>query len=240
MTTYVLVPGADGRAWFWHRLVPEVQARGHRAVAVELPQDDSAGLAEYADAVVRAVDEPRDGLVLVAQSLAGFTVPLVCERLAVDALVLVNAMVPVFGESAGQWWENTGQGAARSAKAVRDGRGPDPAFDVLVDFFHDVPPEVTERALAEEVGGPSPTLFAEPWPLRTWPEVPTRFLQGREDRFFPIEFQRRVVQERLGITVEETPGGHLSALSHPAELAELICRPPTAAADREDRGHPAS
>jgi pimeloyl-ACP methyl ester carboxylesterase len=226
VATYVLVPGADGRAWYWHRVVPELQARGHRTVAVDLPQDDSAGLADYADAVLRAVPERSDGLVLVAHSLAGFTAPLVCERSTVDALVLVNAMVPVFGESAGQWWENTGQGAARSAKAVRDGRGPDPEFDLRVDFFHDVPPEVTEQALAGPVGGPSAALFAQPWPLRTWPTVPTRFLQGREDRFFPVEFQRRIVQERLGITLEETPGGHLSALSHPAELVEAICRPP--------------
>ncbi|GAA5021418.1 alpha/beta hydrolase [Kitasatospora paranensis] len=237
MATYVLVPGADGRAWYWHRVVPELQARGHQVVAVDLPQDDSVGLAEYADAVVRAVGGRSDGLVLVAQSLAGFTAPLVCERLTVDGLVLVNAMVPVFGESAGQWWANTGQAAARSAKAVRDGRGPDPEFDLRVDFFHDVPPEVTEQALAQELGSPSATLFAQPWPLRGWPAVPTRFLQGRDDRFFPVEFQRRIVQERLGITLEETTGGHLSALGHPAELAEAICRPPVGGGRSPVAGH---
>lgn len=124
MATYILIPGADGRAWYWQRLVPELHARGHQAVAVDLPQDDSAGLAQYADAVVQAIGDRRDGLVLVAQSLAGFTAPLVCERVAVDQLILVNAMVPKYGESAGQWWENTGQAAARSARAVQDGRGP--------------------------------------------------------------------------------------------------------------------
>ncbi len=193
-------------------------------VAVDLPQDNSAGLAEYTDAVVRAIGERRGDLVLVAQSLGGFTAPLVCERVPVDQLILVNAMTPRYGESAGQWWENTGQAAARSARAVRDGRGEHPEFDLRADFFHDVPAEVTEQALAAEVGGPSETLFTEPWPLASWPDVPTRFLQGREDRFFPIEFQRRIVAERLGLTVEETPGGHLSALSRPVELAELICR----------------
>jgi hypothetical protein len=37
MATFVLVPGAGGQAWYWHRLVPELEARGHRAIAVELP-----------------------------------------------------------------------------------------------------------------------------------------------------------------------------------------------------------
>ena len=31
---------------------------------------------------------------LVAQSLGGFTAPLVCDRVPVDLLVLLNAMIP--------------------------------------------------------------------------------------------------------------------------------------------------
>jgi pimeloyl-ACP methyl ester carboxylesterase len=52
--------------------------------------------------------------------------------------------------------------------------------------------------------------------------VPTRVLVGRDDRFFPIDFQRRVARERLGITPDEMPGGHLVALSRPTELAERL------------------
>lgn len=48
------------------------------------------------------------------------------------------------------------------------------------------------------------------------------FLQGRDDRLFPLDFQRRVVTDRLGIEVEEVPGGHLVALSQPATLADRL------------------
>jgi alpha-beta hydrolase superfamily lysophospholipase len=79
MTTYVLIPGVGGVAWYRHLLVPELRERGHEAVAVDLPaDDDSAGLSEYADAVVGAIGDRTD-LVVVAQSLGGFTAPLVCE-----------------------------------------------------------------------------------------------------------------------------------------------------------------
>jgi len=54
--------------------------------------------------------------------------------------------------------------------------------------------------------------------------VPIRFLQGRDDRFFPVEFQRQVVRDRLGITIDEMPGGHLVALSQPEELASRLER----------------
>ncbi|WP_433893593.1 alpha/beta fold hydrolase [Streptomyces sp. CA-111067] len=228
MTTFVLVPGADGTAWYWHLLVPELRAHGHRAVTPDLPSEEGAGLVDFADAVVAAVEasppDAGDPLVVVAQSLGGFSAPLVCDRLPVEEIVLLNAMVPVHGESAGEWWVNTGQAAARSAYAEEIGRGPDPEFDPLAEFFHDVPPEVAEQAMAAEPRPVPSTFFADPWPLERWPAVPTRFLQGREDRLFPLEFQRRVVRERLGIEVEEIPGGHVPALGHPKELAAALLR----------------
>ena len=82
MTSFVLVPGAGGMAWYWHRMVPLIRAAGHEPIAVDLPGDDSqAGLASYADIVIRAIAE-RSDVMLVALSLAGFTAPLVCARMS--------------------------------------------------------------------------------------------------------------------------------------------------------------
>jgi pimeloyl-ACP methyl ester carboxylesterase len=70
----------------------------------------------------------------------------------------------------------------------------------------------------------SGTPFEKPWPLERWPAVPTKILIARGDRFFPAEFQRRVARDRLGITPDEMPGGHLVALSRPGELADRLER----------------
>ncbi|GAA3001228.1 alpha/beta hydrolase [Streptosporangium longisporum] len=227
MTTYVLIHGAASGSWYWHLLEAELRARGHDVVAPDLPcDDDSAGLSEYADAVVEAVGD-RTGLVVVAQSLGGFTAPLVCERVPVELLVLLTAMIPSPGETAGDWWAATGWERARRERDERDGRAPD---DDIALFLHDVPP-----ALAAEAGrrgrDQSATPFTEPWPLTSWPAVPTRFLLCRDDRFFPAEFTRRVVRERLGIVPDEMDGGHAVALARPRELAdrlEAYTRPGTA------------
>jgi pimeloyl-ACP methyl ester carboxylesterase len=218
---YVLVPGAGGSAWYWHRLEPELRQRGHDVVAVDLPaDDDNAGLAEYAEAIVRAAGR-RTNIVLVAQSMAGFSAPLVCGRIPVSLIVLLNAMIPKPGETAGDWWANTGQARAKSEKDVRDGRPADAEFDVFLYFLHDLPQDVVD-ASAEHNQAQSETPFGEPWPLDAWPDVPTRVVVASDDRFFPAEFQRRVAQERLGITPVEIPGGHLVALSRPKELADLL------------------
>jgi pimeloyl-ACP methyl ester carboxylesterase len=221
MTTFVLIPGAGGAAWYWHRVEAELRGRGHDVVAVDLPAaDDAAGLPEYTDTVVAAMGDSSGDIVLVAQSLGGFVAPLVCAQVHVDLLVLVAAMVPAPGESAGDWWANTGQPEAAREQAERDGRGPD-ADDWKATFFHDVPPEVIAEA-AERQPGQSGTPFEQPWPLERWPDVPTRFLLCRDDRLFPAAFQRRVVRQRLGIVPDEMDGGHLPALSRPVELADRL------------------
>jgi pimeloyl-ACP methyl ester carboxylesterase len=219
MSVFVLVPGAGGAAWYWHRVVPELRARGHEAVAVDLPgADESAGLPEYADAVAEAIGGRQD-VVLVAQSMGGFTAPVVCARIPVRLLVLVNAMIPLPGETPGAWWDNTGWEPARIA-AARAGGYP-AEFDLATYFMHDVPAEIV--ATGEGHNFPEADIaFGQPCAIERWPDVPTRVLAGRDDRFFPLEFQRRIAGERLGTAVDSVPGGHLVALSRPAELTDQL------------------
>jgi hypothetical protein len=219
MTTFALIPGAGGLAWYWHRVVPLLAAAGHEAIPVDLPgEDESAGLPEYASLVADSVGD-RDDVVLVALSLGGFTAPLVADRRPVSGLVFVNAMIPVPGETPGDWWANTGQPEARAEAAAAGGYGTE--FDEAVYFLHDVAPEV----LADAQGPPRPeadAVFRSPCEFTRWPDVPIRVAVGAEDRFFPAAFQRRVAMDRLGVTADLLPGGHLIALAQPAALADYL------------------
>lgn len=221
MSTYVLIHGAGSDSWYWHLVAPRLRALGHEVVAPDLPcDDDTAGLSEYADVVVDAIGDHTD-LIVVAQSLAGFTAPLVCDRLPVKLLVLLAAMTPAPGEPPGEWWANTGHQRALKEQEQLDGRRGG-EFDAREVFFHDVPAEVTLSVFARGVRRQSGTPFGAAWPLDAWPDVPTVFLLCRDDRFFPAPFQRQVVAERLGITPDEMDGGHLPALARPAELVDRL------------------
>jgi pimeloyl-ACP methyl ester carboxylesterase len=217
---FVLVPGAGGMRWYWHRVVPLIRAAGHDAVAIDLPGEDRrAGLETYADIVSREIADQSD-VILVAQSLAGFTAPLVCIRAPVRMVIFVNAMIPRPGETAGEWWGATGAVDAREQAAARGGYAVE--FDVATYFLHDVPPEVL-HAGPERPREEAETTFGEPCRFERWPDIPIHVLSATDDRFFPIEFQRRVARERLGKQVDELPGGHLVALSNPEGLtARLI------------------
>jgi pimeloyl-ACP methyl ester carboxylesterase len=225
MTTYIMVPGAGGQAWYWHRVAPLLGAAGHAAVAVELPAgDESAGLAAYTAAILATAEEAgvESGCVVVAQSMAGFSAPQACTGLGASRLVLVNAMIPLPGERLGDWWDNTGQSAAAAAKERADGRDPDAEFDPFEIFFHDAPAEVVDAAKSMPPPAQTDRPFADVWPLEAWPDIPTVVISSADDRFFPFDFQCRVSRERLGITPESLPGGHLPALTCPDLLVERL------------------
>ena len=211
MATFALIHGAGDVGWYWHLAERALRERGHDAVAPDLPcDDDSAGLWDYADTVADAVGDRRK-LVVVAQSAGAFTAPLVCERVPVELLVLVAALVPKPGEAPRDWWTNTGYEPLPGEWSG----------DVRAIFYHDVPAELADEAL-RRTRAQSDTTAEAPWPLAAWPDVPTRFLLCRHDRLLPPDFLRRVVRERLGIEPDEIDAGHCVALSRPRELAERL------------------
>jgi pimeloyl-ACP methyl ester carboxylesterase len=208
MSTFVLIHGGGGSYRDFELLEPELRRRGHDVVAPDLPIDDpAAGLAEFTQTVVDAVGDRRD-LVVVGHSYGGFTAPLVCARLPVRLLVFLAGMIPAPGEKPGDWWTNTGFEA------------PEGLGDAET-FYTGVPADVA--ALALSYGRPQVSAESDqPWPLDALPDVPTRVLLCRDDRFFPPDFQRRIARERLGLEPDEIDGAHCVATSHPVELAERL------------------
>jgi hypothetical protein len=133
-------------------------------------------------------------------------------------------MIPRPGETAGEWWENTGHAEAIADLLERHGGLPDWGPEAIQEvFLHDVDVEVA-RANERYSGAPGAGMFSEPWPLDVWPDLPTGVLAPREDRLFPLAFQRRVARERLGVEVDVMPGGHLPMLARPHELAGRLVR----------------
>ncbi|MFF3755646.1 alpha/beta hydrolase [Streptomyces sp. NPDC002185] len=210
MRTFVLIHGAGDSAWSWHLVEAALRERGHEVVAVDLPsEDETATWNEYADTVVEATAD-RTGLIIVGHSLGGFTAPLVAGRLDADLLVFVAGMIPRPGESANEWWADTGH-----SDLVRT------AGEEL--FYHDVPPELAAEARRRtRIQREAP--MDGPWPLERWPSLPCRALIGRDDRLFPEGWSRRVARDRLGVEADVMDGGHCLPLSRPVELADRLER----------------
>ncbi|MGH3171971.1 MAG: alpha/beta fold hydrolase, partial [Trebonia sp.] len=150
MTAFVLIHGAADVGWYWHLVERELRAQGHETIASDLPcADDAAGIAEYADTVVRAAGRLLGSdLVVVGQSFGGFTAPLAAARLRARAIVLVTGMIPAPGEKPEDWPANTGLWQAVAEQGARDGG---------------------KTGSPMTLSSPSITTFPVTWPSRPWP-----------------------------------------------------------------------
>ncbi|MFJ6455296.1 alpha/beta fold hydrolase [Paenarthrobacter sp. NPDC091669] len=205
MAVFVLIHGGGSTAWDWHLVQPLLEAAGHEVIAVDLPiEDKNAMLEDYTRAATEAADGARHTIV-VGHSLGGFTAPLVSNELTSDGLVYLSAMIPMPGETFGNWWTNTGH----DRETI-----PDEAF------FNLVPDDLAEQARDKERDQQG-AWMSGPWPGQH-PDVPTLAILCRDDLFFPASFMRCQVQDRLGIEPVEIPGGHYATLSHPGAVAAAL------------------
>ncbi|WP_421701786.1 alpha/beta fold hydrolase [Aliiroseovarius sp.] len=105
----LLVHGSAHGAWCWRDLIPALEARGHRARAIDLPchGDDTTPLAEatlmgYAQAILDAIDTMGGGPVtLIGHSMGGFPITqaacLAPEK--IRRLIYLCAYVPAPGKT---------------------------------------------------------------------------------------------------------------------------------------------
>lgn len=209
MTTFALIHGGGSSAWDWHLVATRLQDAGHEAIAVDLPiDDDDADLKDYVQAVTDAVGQQQE-VVVVGHSLGGFTAPLAAEDLHATGLVYLAGMIPMPGETFEEWWTNTGHDQESIAE--------DPA----VSFFNDVPDSLAREAAAHERNQQG-NWMSRPWPGAAHPNIPTAAILCRDDAFFPAEFMRRQIRDRLGVEPMEIAGGHYAALSNPRGVADAL------------------
>ncbi|MBT1687363.1 alpha/beta fold hydrolase [Dawidia soli] len=107
--TYLLIHGAWHGAWCWDKVIPLVQARGHKAIAIDLPghgrdlgRTSDIGLDDYVNEVVKAVEDQNGPVILVGHSMSGIVISQAAEKLGgkkIAALVYLDAFLPRDGES---------------------------------------------------------------------------------------------------------------------------------------------
>ncbi|GGF23241.1 alpha/beta hydrolase [Williamsia phyllosphaerae] len=217
MATFLLIPGGASDPSYWRVLCSELADRSHRAIPIDLPcEDDDADLTDYAAAVAAQTPADADRPIVVAHSFGGFTAPLACPMVDASMLVFASAMIPRPGERPEQWWAATGTAQAQREAAASETYDPD---DMDALFYNGVDPEVVAEQIERTQ---SDTPARQVWPASALPDVDTRFLLFRDDRFFPELFMRRVVADRLGVEPGVIAGGHMAMLSHAGEFADHL------------------
>lgn len=225
-TTFGLIHGAWHGAWCWDPVVAELERRGNRAVAVDLPCDDPAVTTlDNADQVVEALGD-ADDVVVVGHSLGGIVAPVVARLRAVRKVVLLAALVPRPGRSLSDVMraepECTTDGFDRAPRHFGEHGAvtwdPDVAAGL---FFRACDPETARRAAAR-LRPQVWTTSQEVTPLERWPDCEIVSIVCADDEVLSPDWSRRIAREVLGIEPVELRSGHSPMLSHPSELADVL------------------
>ena len=214
----VLVHGlfADGSSW--GKVIPLLQARGLHVTSVQNPL---SSLSDDAAAVKRALAQQDGPTLLVGHSYAGMVISEAGDDPKVAGLVYIAARAPDAGEdyaaltrkfkpapaSAGIRWDASGWAALSEESFLRDFAGDLPASEAHSYF-------AVQQPFARAITQARTTVAA-------WRVKPTWYAVSTQDRTIDPELQRFMAR-RMGARTIELPASHVSLLSHPQEVADLI------------------
>lgn len=222
MTDFIFVHGGLHDGWCWHLVREELERRGHRTWAPDLPIDDpGAGASRYADVVCEAGEGAGPDVMVVGHSLGGLTIPVVAQRRPVGRLVFLAAAVPDPGRSYGDQVASRPTGPGPTITFDDKGYLSFPPSVAASIFYHDCPPDVVVEAL-EHLRPQASLPIVETTPLEAWPDVPADYIAGREDRTVPMAYAMAVAQDRLGTEIVWMNGGHSPFLARPDDLVQLL------------------
>lgn len=228
MSDVLLIHGSCHGAWCWDLVIPELEALGHRARAIDLPGNgarvpaDDVSLGACARAIAAEIDGP---VTLVGHSAGGFPITAAAEQAPdlIERLIYLCAYVPETGVSMADLRRRAKRQPLAGKIRVNPERTSydfDTAHAVEL-LYHDVPPEVAQWAVDRL--GPQPIA---PQATPMWPDrannIPRHYIRCADDRTIPTEAQREMVRDWPAQDVSELPTGHSPFLADPKGLAVRI------------------
>jgi len=248
MSLFCLVHGAYLGAWCWERLIPELEARGHQAITMDLPIDDpSSSLSNYADVVIQSLQGIDNDVILVGHSMAGMIIPIVATQRPIHQLVFLGGLIPQIGMNGlAQFYDEVDPDMLEEI----DYKPPEKSlFEQIIDepdlynpaaltskqvsqdealamelCFHDCEPDVAQWAISKLRDMRSLAHLTEVTPLQSLPDVEYTYIVGKDDRIISPTWSKYAARKRLGVEAIEIPGGHYPHISHPIQLAEVLTK----------------
>lgn len=232
--TFLLVHGACHGAWCWDAVVPILEARGHRVLAIDLPGrngNGSAGwgqtLQGYGAAVAAAAAIGSGPVVAVAHSMGGQMISQAAEQAPerFERLVYVSAFLPKNGDRVVDFSRRNVGSELVSATRVSLWRGlleiiPSQAERV---FYHDCAPGDVARALAQLVPESlRPSMTRIRLSAERFGSIPRSYIRCSHDRALTLQLQDWMIGRQPCQRVETLAASHSPFLSQPAELCDAI------------------
>tara|TARA_R110000824_G_scaffold336_1_gene1832 strand:- start:261339 stop:262058 length:720 start_codon:yes stop_codon:yes gene_type:complete len=234
MTTYVLVHGAWHGAWCWNKVVPGLEAAGHRVLTPELPGsgEDTTPASEvtleaYANKLVELLDQEDDKVIMLGHSMGGLAISAAAEIRPekIGGLVYLSGFLPQSGQSLLSLEESNPHSSVPPALQVaEDGVTGDIKKDMIKElFYHDCSDEDVAFAIAHQHAQAlaplaTPVIVTD----ENFGSVPRYYIVLTEDRAIHPDMQRQMIAASPCKEVFEIASSHSPFYSKTAELVETL------------------
>lgn len=234
MSTFLLIHGACHGAWCWSKVVPLLEAAGHRAIALDLPghgEDRTPAsqvtLETYANRVCEVVREQPEPVVLVGHSMAGVVITQTAELCpeSIRSLAYVCAFLPANGESSVTL-------NSQDTESMLNPNTTAPLGDSAVEFKKELAKEALYgKCSNQDVAFVLVHLSPQPaaplvTPVQTTParfgRVPRDYIECTEDRIITIMLQRKMRQQQPCRKVVTLDTDHSPFYSAPQALVNAL------------------
>lgn len=214
----VLVHGAFADGSSWNKIIPLLQAKGLKVVAVQNPL---TSLEDDVDAANRIIDAQDGPVVLVGHSWGGSVITQAGGNDKVKALVYVAAFAPSLGQApvVDLQAHPTPSGASHFIKD-KDGFLTLSPQSIATEFAQDVSPE--EANLIAVTQGPvRGANFEQKVTIAAWTTKPSWYIVADQDRMIHPDAQRGLAKKIDAKTVT-LHSSHVPMLSNPQAVADAI------------------
>ena len=215
----VLVHGAYADGSSWSEVIERLQAVAVRATAVQNPLSSLADDVAATRLILARYTEPT---ILVGHSYGGTVVTEAGADPHVVGLVYVAARAPDAGEDYAALAKTFPTPPANAGLVYEDGFGSLTEHAFLRDFANGVDRR-RARVLYAVQGHISATLFSDRTTVAAWRSKPSWYAVSRRDRTTSPELERFLARRMKAKTIE-LDSGHLSLITHPRAITELILR----------------
>jgi pimeloyl-ACP methyl ester carboxylesterase len=221
-TSIVLVHGSWSDGSVWSKVIPILTDAGYRVIAAQLPLHS---LESDVDTVERAVERIGGPAILVGHSYGGEVITNAgYNNSNITGLVYIAAFALDAGETGTTFFETI---PAEFSKTYFENIANDSAGFLYFNpnkfresFAQDVNPvEANILAIVQKPFNQS--IIAEASGPPAWKQLPTWYQISENDRLLPPEMQR-ISAERMNATTLSLNSSHMSLVSHPEEIADLI------------------
>jgi pimeloyl-ACP methyl ester carboxylesterase len=213
----VLVHGAYADGSSWSEVIERLQRAGLTATAVQNPLTSLADDVAHTRRILALHDGP---VVLAGHSFAGTVITEAGTHPNVVGLVYIAARAPDEGEDYAALTQRFPAPPANAGLVYTGGFGALTEDAFLSDFANGVDP-VRARVLYAVQGRVSESLFHEKTTVAAWRSKPSWYAISRQDRTTSPELER-FLAKRMNATTVEIDSGHLSLITHPHEVTQLI------------------